>query len=995
MRLPSAPIPRRSFRRSDSFRRILVGALALVAVNAGAPALCADPLFGIAAHYPSGSRPTSVALGEFTGDMFPEMVATNFNDGTVSVWRNSGDGTFLPQVPYPAGAGAWAVAVGDLNFDNHSDLAVANNLAGTVSILLGNGDGTFRPKSDVPTGGGPNSGPWALELAELNGDGKPDLAIVQANVGTVSVLFGNGIGGFTQGPILPAGITPTSLAIGDATADGIADIVVAGYGTGAIYIYPGSGAGTFGAPISLPGGGAPLAVKVADLNKDPWPDLAVVGYGTGEALVYSGNGAGSFDPRVEYTVGRGPYSVSVKDLNGDSWPDLTLANYLSDDISVLLNDTHGAFFPQDVFPIGFKPSMVVAGDVNGDARSDLVVAVSGSDNVAVLINGAPPGPSGEPIVTAPASRSGLIGQLISFGATAVDPDADAIESFTAAGTAIAAGGSFAVTAPDNTSGLFQWVPAIGQSGVYSVTLSASSACRPTGVSGAVVCDVGTATTAIFVATTDQPLVIDPIPDLSVAVGAVLDVPVHASDADGDPIVLGLTAPPFASLIAIQQGTPGVVDATLRLTPSSSDAGIHLGNHIQAVAGPSAADVVFTIEVVSGNQLPVLSAPASVATFEGTLVAFAVTASDGDGEHVMLGALNRPVGSTFIDHGDNTGSFSWTPGYAQAGSYGVTFTGRDDSGGNAAPVTVFITVDNLNRPPTADPGGPYAGIIGVVLAFDGTGSHDVDGDPLAYDWDFGDGAHATGPTPEHAFGAGGTFVVMLTVSDGSESDAAATTATIQDVFPARAFTFGGNSTIRLGSAKPTWCAQIEPVDASYLNTAVLPATISATWDGNSIPVRGDKVTLGGDRDANGIQDVTACFDKEDLRGLFASLPKGKQVVTVDLDGALLSGGTFHAALTVDVVSSGPAMAASLSPNPLTDDGWLTFSTTRAGWARVSVFDLHGRLVRRLLDQRGVSPGYHDVRIDGWSERGSRLPSGVYFYRVETAEGSLTGRFAIAR
>ena len=213
--------------------------------------------------------------------------------------------------------------------------------------------------------------------------------------------------------------------------------------------------------------------------------------------------------------------------------------------------------------------------------------------------------------------------------------------------------------------------------------------------------------------------------------------------------------------------------------------------------------------------------------------------------------------------------------------------------------------------------------------------------------------------------------------------------------ARAFTFGENATIRLGSAKPTWCAQIEPAGESFLITAVVPSTISATWDGRSIFVRDDKVSIGGDRDGNGAQDVAACFGKEELRGLFAGLPRGNHLVTLELGGDLTSGGTFHAALTIAVVSGGPGMAASLSPNPLTNEGWLTFTTTRPGRVRVSLFDLHGRLIRRVMDERTIASGYHDVRIDAWSDRGARLPSGVYFYRVEAPEGVATGRFAIAR
>jgi PKD repeat protein len=79
---------------------------------------------------------------------------------------------------------------------------------------------------------------------------------------------------------------------------------------------------------------------------------------------------------------------------------------------------------------------------------------------------------------------------------------------------------------------------------------------------------------------------------------------------------------------------------------------------------------------------------------------------------------------------------------------------------------------LNRPPTADPNGPYYGDEGSPVTFDGTGSSDPDGDPLTYDWDFGDGTVVpdAGPTPSHAYGDNGVYDICVTVTDpGGLSD----------------------------------------------------------------------------------------------------------------------------------------------------------------------------------------------------------------------------------
>jgi hypothetical protein len=107
------------------------------------------------------------------------------------------------------------VAEGDFNGDGKLDLAIVNAASNTVTVLLGNGTGGFTaaPGSPFPVG----TGPQFVVVGDFNEDGKPDLAIANSFGNNVTVLLGNGAGGFTAAPgsPFPAGAVPSSLAVGD------------------------------------------------------------------------------------------------------------------------------------------------------------------------------------------------------------------------------------------------------------------------------------------------------------------------------------------------------------------------------------------------------------------------------------------------------------------------------------------------------------------------------------------------------------------------------------------------------------------------------------------------------------------------------------------------------------------------------------------------------------------------------------------------------------
>src|SRR5205823_13510978 len=108
----------------------------------------------------------------------------------------------------------------------------------------------------------------------------------------------------------------------------------------------------------------------------------------------------------------------------------------------------------------------------------------------------------------------------------------------------------------------------------------------------------------------------------------------------------------------------------------------------------------------------------------------------------------------------------------------------DRVGGVGSAKAAIAVGAVNQPPTAAPGGPYAGNEGTALAFDGAGSSDPEGDALTYAWSFGDGASGAGATPSHAYADNGTYTVTLVVTDthGAASTPVTTTTTVTNVAP---------------------------------------------------------------------------------------------------------------------------------------------------------------------------------------------------------------------
>jgi hypothetical protein len=252
------------------------------------------------------------------------------------VWLSNGDGTFQPGQTFGSGgAGPASNAVADINGDGQPDIIVfsaceapgscANSVIG---VLLGNGDGTFQ--TAVTYNAGPGGG-GRVAVADANGDGKADIVLVSgSHAGT---LLGNGDGTFQPLQISDLGMGPLFMTTADVNKDGRADLLL--MDTNA-WVSLANVDGTFQAAQATHAGALdPAGIAGADVNGDGNPDILFLDscrnvyacYATGGTVaVQLGNGDGTFQASVRYrTDGFFPSAMAVTDVNADGVPDVLVA----------------------------------------------------------------------------------------------------------------------------------------------------------------------------------------------------------------------------------------------------------------------------------------------------------------------------------------------------------------------------------------------------------------------------------------------------------------------------------------------------------------------------------------------------------------------------------------------------------------------------------------------------------------------------------------------
>lgn len=296
------------------------------------------------------TNPLGVKAADINGDGLPELLVLSYMYDCVNIFRNnSTPGTInlhWSPVTLAATDGCRDLAIGDLDNDGKPDIVVTNQSTHTISIFRNTSTGgniSFSTKIDLST----TAGPEGVAIGDLDGDGKREIVVAgNSATGGISIFRNQSTPGtiaFDAKQDLVAGSWPWDVEIADVDGDGKPDLLATNTSSNTISVFrnTSTGALSFATRADLATGGSPRGMTVADINGDGKPELLTANWFIEPTVAILGNkssaGTIAFDPFVTYSTNTGCGEVVVADLNRDGTPDIVTANSQSNSLSYLQN----------------------------------------------------------------------------------------------------------------------------------------------------------------------------------------------------------------------------------------------------------------------------------------------------------------------------------------------------------------------------------------------------------------------------------------------------------------------------------------------------------------------------------------------------------------------------------------------------------------------------------------------------------------------------------
>ena len=949
--------------------------------------------FGVRPALFAGTSPSGLVAADLDGDGLPDLAVTNYGSNTVSIFKGDGLGGFGARTDLVTGRGPLGIAAGDLDGDGAADLVVTSAGDSTMSIFFADGRGGFRPRVDYRT----QLVPCAVAIGNVLGDSLPDLVVANQGSNSVSMFMNTGGGVFGSRSDWTTGSSPRSVAVGDLNADGHADVLTADFNSRSVSVLLSTYGVGFTPGVSWPIAGLnPSAIAVADVNGDHYPDVVVANSGSGTVTVLLGNGAGGYVSSTEFAAGAGAHAIAVADVNSDGHADLVVGDGAGGAVSVLLGDGTGTFASSAEFATGASPSGVAAFVPSGGlvGRRMIAAANPGDGTITLLV---PRAQTATALAADP--EASLQGGTVTLRATVTRADAG-LPAPTGA-VRFSVRGADAGEAPlvDGVATLAVSVPWAGL-GTFGARYA-----------GDEVCLSSLAAPLSHHAYRCSPSWIAGLPDTAF---------------EGDEVVF--TGRGFPSVSAVRfGGVPSLawtlvptafapdsarvtITATVPVGALSGEVRVEGPCGVVASSAPLEVRRHFTFTTVHTDRFGYL-----------TGVGWPVSASLGDTSGVPLPALQLR----------GRENYDWRVRRWDAGAQAYVAVDRLRAGTgywiqthdpwSATLVGAVTPESTLVEPLTARGwhllGNPFSAPVPVTslrvvkrgIARTLHGQTDVQSTVFA--WDAGAGALVAATS----IPAGGVFWVRRLSLASAESllvppPADAVPAGADDSVPAldwsarvSARQAGSVSSVTVGVA-PLAAGAAHPLDAECPPDAAagaLSLSLSAPDETGAVApwqclVRDRAAAAAWDLVLDGATapgEVTLTLDagsppagtrfvlRESARGFSAALDPGAGVTLAALGGPRRL--RLEAEPADAAAHAGTAEAIRAYPSPFAGVTGFWFAHRASSDLRVEVYDLSGRLVRKL-ERRDAPAGENVLVWDGRDARGGALPAAVYFARCDLGD-----------